>query len=436
MSGARDTALHGDTELHGDTARHRVLLAGGGSGGHVFPALAVGEELMRRGWGVDFVGAEGGMEERLVAETGLPFHALPARPVVGRGPGDRIAAMWTLAKSAWRARRLIRDLGADVVVGTGGYVSAPAVMGAALTRTPSLLVEPNAKAGLANRLLSRWAADAALAFETTARSLRCPSTVTGVPVRAAFADLPEREAGTAAEADSDSGPVRVLVLGGSQGSEQLNREVPAALGRLLEEGADLPEVLIVHQAGRGKVDTAVEAYGAAGVALEGPDRVASGRSGAGISSTGISSTGITARVVDFIDDTAAEIGEAHLVISRAGAITCAEICAAGRASLLVPLVAAAGHQMDNAQALAQAGAAVVAGIEDRIGDELAESLADDLGRLLTDRERLAGMARAARGLGRPAAAAAIADRVERLADVAEATRPETTRSEPSEGEAP
>ena len=386
------------------TAEHRVLLAGGGSGGHVFPALAVGEELGRRGWGVDFVGAAGGMEEGLVEEAGLPFHSLPARPVVGRGLGDRMAAMWTLAKSAWRARRLIRDLGADVVVGTGGYVSAPAVMGAALTRVPSLLVEPNARAGLANRLLSRWAADAALAFETTARSLRCPSTVTGVPVRTAFADLPECEIGAGTVAD----PVRVLVLGGSQGSEQLNREVPAALGRLLEEGADLPEVLVVHQAGRGKVDTAVEAYGAAGVALQGPDVAPSGRSG----------TGVTARVVDFIDDTAAEIGDAHLVISRAGAITCAEICAAGRASLLVPLVAAAGHQMDNARALAQAGAAVVAGIEDRVGDELAESLAEDLGGLLADRERLAAMGRGARALGRPTAAAAIADRVERLAGVA------------------
>jgi len=408
-----------------DTPRHRVLLAGGGSGGHVFPALAVGEELARRGWDVDFVGAAGGMEEGLVAEAGLPFHSLPARPVVGRGPGDRIAAMWTLAKSAWRARRLIRDVGASVVVGTGGYVSAPAVMGAALTRTPSLLVEPNAMAGLANRLLSRWAADAALAFETTARSLRCPSTVTGVPVRSAFAELPEA---------AIDGPVRVLVLGGSQGSEQLNREVPAALGRLLEEGADLPEVLIVHQAGRGKVDTAVTAYAAAGVPLEVP----AGDTQSPEHTQSPAGTGITARVVDFIDDTAAEIGDAHLVISRAGAITCAEISAAGRASLLVPLVAAAGHQMDNARALADAGASVVAGLEDRVGADFTASLADDLGRLLADRERLAAMARASRGLGRPGAAAAIADRVERLADVAPPphVQQKTDNPQPPEGAAP
>lgn len=380
-------------------AKRRLLLAGGGSGGHVFPALAVGNELIRRGWAVDFVGAAGGMEERLVAQEEMPFHTLPARPVVGRGLGDRIAAMWTLATSAWRARRLIRDLDAVVVVGTGGYVSAPAVMGAALARVPSLLVEPNAQAGLANRLLSRWAADAALAFETTALSLRCPSCVTGVPVRAAFGELPEELAA--------DGPVRVLILGGSQGSEQLNREVPAAFGRLLAERVALPDVAVLHQAGRKKVNTALDAYTAAGVAIH------EGEGSLAVSGGAVEGS-ISVRVVDFIADTAAEIGAAHLVISRAGAITCAEICAAGRGSLLVPLVAAGGHQMDNARALAESGASVVVGGEVST-EPLAEKLAESLESLLTDRGRLAAMARAARELGRPGAAATIADRVERLA---------------------
>jgi len=380
-----------------------VLLAGGGSGGHVFPALAVGDELARRGWGVDFAGAAGGMEARLVGERGLPFHPLPARPLVGRGLFDRAAALWTLARSTFAARSLVRRLGVRVVVGTGGYVSAPAVLGASLAGVPSLLVEPNARAGLANRWLSRWAAEAAVAFDATGSTLRCAATVTGVPVRAAFAALPavRTPAGTAAD------PVRLLVLGGSQGSEQLNRAVPAALGLLTQDlliqgspqGGDVapPAIAVLHQAGRGKVAAAVDAYEAAGLAVT-----------AGGAADGGSPT---VRVVDFIADTAAAVGDAQLVISRAGAITSAEICAAGRAALLVPLaVAAGGHQLDNAGALAAAGAAVVAP-----GEGLtAGGLASTLGELLADLPRLAAMARAAHALARPGAAAAIADRVERL----------------------
>jgi len=330
----------------------RVLLAGGGSGGHVFPALAVGDELAARGWQVDFAGAAAGMEARLVGERGLSFHPLPALPFVGRGLVDRLRALWTLVRSIFAARRLIRGLGIAVVVGTGGYVSAPAVLGAALAGRPSLLLEPNAVPGTANRWLSLWASDAAIAFDGCAGLLRCGAGVTGVPVRAEFAALPDEPARRE--------PLRMLVAGGSQGAEQLNRLVPAALGRL-----------------------------AGSAAGSGPE----------------------VRVADFVADMAAELGAAHLVVSRAGAITAAEICNAGRASLLVPLTLAGGHQADNARALAEAGAAVVlpsAGLA-------AEPLADELGTLLADRGRLAAMGRAARSLARPDAAAAIAERVERLA---------------------
>lgn len=370
------------------TARdsHRAplaLIAGGGSGGHVFPALAVGEELGRRGWRLGFAGVAGGMEERLVAERGLPFHPLPARPLLGRGPLDRLRALWTLVRSTLAARRLVHELGAAAVVGTGGYVSAPAVLGAALARVPALLVEPNAVAGLANRWLSRWAAEAAVAFESTIAGLRCPATVTGVPVRAAFAALP-------AEAPT-TGPLRLLVLGGSQGAQQLNRTVPAALAAAARRPGGLPEVSVLHQAGPSKVDDAAAAYEEAG-----QHRETSG-----------------AEIVPFIADTAAALGAAHLVISRSGAITSAEICTAGRASVLVPLTAAAGHQRHNAEALAAAGAAVVLPGERLTADELGDVLAA----LLTDRPRLAAMGRAARRLARPGAAAVIADRVEALAGV-------------------
>jgi UDP-N-acetylglucosamine--N-acetylmuramyl-(pentapeptide) pyrophosphoryl-undecaprenol N-acetylglucosamine transferase len=373
-----------------------ALLAGGGSGGHVFPALAVGGELARRGWQVGYAGAATGMEARLVGERGLPFHALPARPVVGRGLVDRLLALWTLLRSALAARRLVRRLGIAVVVGTGGYVSAPAVLGAALAGTPALLVEPNAAAGLANRWLSRWAAEAAVAWERAGAELRCPSVVTGVPVRSEFAAVEPRPA--------PAGAPRILVLGGSQGSLQMNLTLPPALAAALSaNGAPPPRVL--HQAGAGKVDATLQAYRAAGlaaVACQMPDDPAP--QGA-------------ARVVPFVADTAAAMADADLVVSRAGAITTAELCTAGRAALLLPLTGAAGgHQVANARALADAGAARV--VETRAtdaADDLAAPLAAALGELLAEPARLAGMAAAARALGRPDAAAAIADRAEALA---------------------
>lgn len=386
----------------------RVLLAGGGSGGHVFPALAVAGELESRGWRVELTGTATGMEARLVGEHGYPFHPLPARPVSGRGPVDRLRALFTLVRSTLAARRLVRRLGVAVVVGTGGYVSAPAVLGAALARVPALLVEPNAVAGLANRWLSRWAAEAAVALESGRAGLRCPATVTGVPVRADFEELPAEPPG--------GETVRLLVLGGSQGSAQLNREVPAALGLLAAEpAAGLPPVSVLHQAGVGKADATVSAYAAAGLgAVAGPPAAGDteGEPAPPRADASATAAPMAVRVVPFVADTAAEIGAAHLVISRAGAITTAELCTAGRASLLVPLAGlAAGHQADNAAALAAAGASVVVP-----GDVLdPRRLADSLGELLGDRPRLAAMARAARTLARPGAAAAIADRVERLA---------------------
>src|SRR5436309_9400673 len=167
-----------------------ALLAGGGTGGHVFPALAVAEELTRRGWRVSFAGLAGGLEERLTGERGVPFHPLPAKPFLGRGLTDRARSLAVLSGSTIAAARLVRRLGADVVLGTGGYVSAPAVLGARLARRPILLLEPNARAGVANRWLSRFASGAAVAFRETIRDLKCPCQVTGVPVRAAFFAVP------------------------------------------------------------------------------------------------------------------------------------------------------------------------------------------------------------------------------------------------------
>ena len=358
---------------------HHVLLAGGGSGGHVFPALAVGEELASRGWRVSFTGMAAGMEAGLVAARGVDFHPLPARPLVGRGLAGKARALATVAASAFAARRLVHAIGADAVLGTGGYVSAPAVLGARLAGRPVLLLEPNGRAGVANRWLSRVATGAAVGYQAAIQDLHCPCWVTGVPVRAAFfaipADLPPLAA------------PRLLVLGGSQGAQQINQAMPAAAAAL---AARFPALRIVHQAGARHLEAARAAYAAAGV---GAPRV---------------------EVVPFLDDVAAAMAASHLLVSRAGAITLAEVCAAGRPSLLLPLAIAQGHQVENARVLADAGAAEMIP-SDQVS---AERLADLLAGLLADGERLAAMGRAARALARPRAAADIADRVERVATVA------------------
>jgi len=356
-----------------------ALLAGGGTGGHVFPALAVAEELTHRGWRVSFAGLAGGLEERLTGERGVPFHPLPAQPFLGRGLGARARSLAVLSGSTIAAARLVRRLGADVVLGTGGYVSAPAVLGARLARRPILLLEPNARAGVANRWLSSWAAGAAVAFRETLRDLKCPAIVTGVPVRAAFFDVPAISAGPAMH------PPRLLVLGGSQGAKQVNELMPAAVARLLARGTQLR---VLHQAGAKNVEEARAAYAAAGV----PEAVV--------------------QVVPFLDDVAGAMAASHLLVSRAGAITVAEICAASRPALFLPLAIAQGHQIDNARLLAEAGAAELLTGE----GANPETLAERLGALLADGDRLARMGRAARGLARPGAVAAIADRVTELAE--------------------
>jgi UDP-N-acetylglucosamine--N-acetylmuramyl-(pentapeptide) pyrophosphoryl-undecaprenol N-acetylglucosamine transferase len=424
---ARGTSVPG-AATETTAQRRRVLLAGGGSGGHVFPALAIADELAARGWGVDFTGAATGMEARLVGEHGWPFHPLAARPLVGRGLADRLTALVTLAGSTLAARKLVRSLGAAVVVGTGGYVSAPAVLGAALARVPVLLVEPNAVPGVANRWLSRFAADAALAFPAAAAGLACRSAVTGVPVRAEFSRLPEV---------AETAGVALLVAGGSQGAQQLNELVPEALGRLFGGGgggasagdggegaspgdagraaggggdrpSSLPPLAVLHQAGAGKAEATREAYRRAGMpaAEGGPADIA-----AAMPAPPAAGEPPAVRVVEFLADMPAAVGAAHLVVSRAGAITTAELLCAGRPALLVPLTLAGGHQLDNARAVSEAGAAVVV----PSADLDAARLATALGELLADRERLARMAAAARAAGRPRAAAAIADRVEALA---------------------
>ncbi len=363
-----------------------VLLAGGGTGGHVFPALSVARELQKRGHEVSFVGSAHGLEASLVADRGIAFHPLEARPLVGQGALGKVKALVTVAVSALAARRLLGRLGARAVVGTGGYVSAPAVLGARLSRRPALLLEPNAHTGVANRWLSRFATEVAVGYPQTAEEFHCPAQVTGVPVRPEFFSVPP----LAEEADGDERP-SLLVLGGSQGASELNRALPVAVVRA---AAALGGLKVVHQCGERHLAATRQAYEAA-------------LGGAGSELAAV-------KVTPFLNDMAAAMAESDLIVSRAGAVTLAEICAAGRPALLIPLKAALDHQRDNGRILEVAGAAQVL-----VPDEVqAKLLAERLEVLLGDRPRLAAMGRAARGLAREDAAAAIADRVEALCGIA------------------
>jgi UDP-N-acetylglucosamine--N-acetylmuramyl-(pentapeptide) pyrophosphoryl-undecaprenol N-acetylglucosamine transferase len=360
-----------------------ALLSGGGTGGHVFPGLAVANELVRRGWEVSWAGVPDGMEEKLARQKGVPFYPLPARPMVGSGMPAKLAALWTLCQAALKARGLVRQLGARVVLGTGGYVSAGAALGARLAGVPLLLFEPNAEAGVANRWLSRLADEAFVAFEGTGRALRCASRLTGIPVRAEFFDV--------AEQLPFGAPLRVLVLGGSQGARQLNDLLPAVLAALPES---LGRVVIRHQTGSRHQESARQAYEERGIQCNAVGWRPDGPR-------------VQVELPPFIQDMATAMSESHLIVSRAGAITLAEICAAGRPAILLPLAIAGGHQRANAQRLVDVGAARVL---DAKAD--AEALGGVLAELLGDRQKLLAMAAAARQLGRADAAQVIADRVE------------------------
>jgi UDP-N-acetylglucosamine--N-acetylmuramyl-(pentapeptide) pyrophosphoryl-undecaprenol N-acetylglucosamine transferase len=371
--------------------RVHVLLAGGGTGGHVFPALAVGEALTGRGCAVSFAGRPAGFEARVVPERGVPFHPVASRPLVGRGPAGKLLALATLGTGAVGAARLVRRLGVDAVLGTGGYASAPAVLGAVLARRPVLLLEPNAQPGFANRKLARWAAGAAVAFEETCRELPCPCRATGVPVRETFFAVPDLEA-------EPGGAPELLVLGGSQGALSVNLALPRALtgGGAGEGGllARVPGLTVVHQTGSAHMEATRAAYDEAGV------------------------PGEAVRLVPFIEDVAGAMARARLVVSRAGALTVAEIAAAGRPAVLVPLTLAEGHQRENARALERAGAARVVEARPEAPSQpelLAAALAPVLAELLAAPEVLTRMGRAARALARPGATGAIATWIVELA---------------------
>ena len=346
-----------------------LLIMAGGTGGHIFPGLAVAEEARAAGWQVVWMGARGGMEERLVPRHGYAAAWIRARAARGKGLLQKLLLPANLLYSFWESARHIRRLRPDVVLGLGGYVAFPGGMMASLLGRPLALHEQNAVAGLANRVLAGVSDKVMVAFPQALRGAEW----TGNPVRgeiAAIAPPQERFRGRA-------GPLRLLVVGGSLGAQALNDAVPRALALLGEQ----PQV--VHQSGEKHLERLRANYAAAGVQGE---------------------------LVPFIDDMARRYAEADVVICRAGAVTIAELSAAGMASILVPFPHAVDdHQSANARFLADRGAAILLPQTQLTPPRLAELLGS------LDRPALLKMAENARALGKPDAAKVVAQRCMELA---------------------
>jgi UDP-N-acetylglucosamine--N-acetylmuramyl-(pentapeptide) pyrophosphoryl-undecaprenol N-acetylglucosamine transferase len=355
----------------------RVLIAGGGTGGHIIPALAVARELVaRHSAEVLFVGTERGLETRLVPEAGFPLRLVHVGPLKNVSLATRLRTLLDIPASLFACRHILREFKPQVVLGIGGYASGPGVAAALLMRIPTMLFEPNAIPGLANRLVGKRVQAAAVNFPAAARWFR-NAEVTGIPVRPTFFTLAP---------PSPSAPPHLLVFGGSQGARLFNQTLPQIVHALLEA---VPGLSILHQCGARHVDTTQAAFAVSGAD---PARW---------------------RVSAFLDDMPARFERANLVMSRSGASSVAELAAAGKPALLVPFAAAADdHQKRNAEEMAKAGAAVMLTETDLA---IPEKLLEALKSLLTSPERLAAMAAAAKGQAHPGAAERIADRLAELA---------------------
>jgi UDP-N-acetylglucosamine--N-acetylmuramyl-(pentapeptide) pyrophosphoryl-undecaprenol N-acetylglucosamine transferase len=326
------------------------------------PGLAVARALQQAGAErVEFVGTARGLEARLVPEAGFPLHLIRVGGLKTGSGLRKLATMGQIPAAIFESVRLLRRLQADVVFGIGGYASGPVLAAAALLRIPIVVLEVNARTGLANRWAARWVTTACVNFPETARDFpRAHTVVTGIPVRPEFF-----------QPQPPAAPPQVLVTGGSQGAQALNAAV--------REMAPRVPFRILHQTGVRDHEATAAAYAGLG------ERV---------------------RAVPFLDDMASAMTEATVVVARSGASTLGELAAAGKPAILVPLPNAADqHQLRNAQAFAAAGAAVLLQQSQLTPERLATTLEE----LLADRPRLAAMAAAARGFAHPDAARAIAE---------------------------
>ncbi|MDQ0142678.1 undecaprenyldiphospho-muramoylpentapeptide beta-N-acetylglucosaminyltransferase [Cupriavidus necator] len=353
------------------TQPRTLLVMAGGTGGHVFPGLAVAQALRAQGWKVVWLGNRTGMEATLVPKHDIPMEFIQFGGLRGKGLVTKFLLPLNLLRAFWQSLAALRRVRPSVVLGMGGYITFPAGMMASLLGRPLVLHEQNSIAGLANKVLARVADRVLCAFPDALPG----SEWTGNPVREELARLDAPEA----RYDQRDGPLRVLVVGGSLGAAALNEVVPKAIALL--PAAERP--VVTHQAGAKQIDTLRANYAAALV---------------------------PAQTLPFIDDMARAYADADLVICRAGAMTVSEVAAAGVAALFVPFPHAVDdHQTTNAQFLSSQGAALLVQQKDLTAEGLARTLAS-----LT-RPQLKDMARLARGLAKPEATRRVAEICRQLA---------------------
>jgi UDP-N-acetylglucosamine--N-acetylmuramyl-(pentapeptide) pyrophosphoryl-undecaprenol N-acetylglucosamine transferase len=354
----------------------KVLIAAGGTGGHIYPGIAVAKEIMRRSADskVLFVGTARGLETRIVPENGFQLSLINSAGLKNVGLIGQLKGLALLPKSFLEARHLINEFRPDVVVGAGGYVSGPVLMMASLMGVPTLVMDSNALPGFTNRRLAIFVDKAALTFEEALPFFGKKGVVTGNPVRKEFFEISEPES---------SDKVRLLIFGGSQGARAINNAMIEALPLLR---IDRESLQITHQTGDADLETVQESYKRAG--WENYD------------------------VRPYISDMVSEFAKSDLIICRAGATTCAELAAAGKASIMVPLPTAADdHQRKNAEAMQKVGASRMILQRDLSG----ESLAKEISALVESPDAITAMERAAKKMARRDAAEATVNLIEELA---------------------
>jgi len=360
----------------------RILMAAGGTGGHIFPALAVADEMRRRSessasgaaqYETVFLGTGRGLETRVIPRAGYRLETIQAAGLKGIAGWKRMLNAAKLPRSAFEAARLLYRLRPGVVVGIGGYISGPVMLEAALAGIPTLLYEANAVPGFTNRVLAPVVRLAAVGFDESLAAYGSKGRLTGHPVRREFYGI---------EPKAHASPYTVLVVGGSQGARALNQCLAESLPLFRSQGGE--SLRFIHQTGEADYNAVGAAYGDQWAGSE---------------------------VCAFIDNIAEAFSRADLIICRAGAATVAELAAAGKASILVPYPSATDqHQLQNARALERAGAACVIEQKDLTPERLVDCVMD----LLGDPGKLALMERQAKSLARPQAAARIADLIEGL----------------------
>ena len=351
----------------------KILIAAGGTGGHIYPGIAVAKEILRRDGdsAVLFVGTARGLETKIVPENGFQLSLINSAGLKNVGLVGKLKGLAVLPKSFLEARQIIKEFKPDVVVGAGGYVSGPVLLMASFMKIPTLIMDSNALPGFTNRRLARFVDKAALTFEEALPYFGKKGIVTGNPVRREFFDVPPKTRGTT---------INLLIFGGSQGARAINNTIVETLPKLPKD-----DLKITHQTGAADFEKIRELYNRAGCG--------------------------DADVRPFISEMVEAFARTDLIVCRAGATTCAEVAAAGKAAIMIPLPTAADdHQRKNAEALQKAGAAKMI-LQQNLN---AEKLADEIKDLINAPEKITAMETAAKKLARIDAAEKTVEIIESL----------------------